>query len=125
MLLDQFGRPLQQVSAAELLERQAVAAMGSVRQIQTGHPADGLNPVKLASILREAETGDWPAILGAADFRIGAEMADQDDFVDGTGHYLASSRWGVVGKALCSTPSSRRPARRLPGLTIKNPSSKT
>lgn len=67
MLLDQFGRPLQAVSATELLERQAVASMGSVRQIQTGHPADGLNPVKLAGILREAEVGDATAYLELAE----------------------------------------------------------
>lgn len=67
MLLDQFGRPVQQVSAAELLERQAVVSLGSVRQIQAGHPADGLNPVKLAAILREAETCDATAYLELAE----------------------------------------------------------
>lgn len=67
MLLDQFGRPMQAVPAAELLERQAVASLGSVRQIQSGHPADGLNPVKLAAILREAETGDATAYLELAE----------------------------------------------------------
>lgn len=67
MLLDQFGRPLEAVAEADLLERQAVASFGSVRQIQSGHPADGLNPVKLAAILREAETGDATAYLELAE----------------------------------------------------------
>jgi len=67
MLLDQFGRPMQRVTAAELLERQAVATVGSVRQVQTGHPADGLTPPRLASILREAETGDATAFLELAE----------------------------------------------------------
>lgn len=66
-ILDQFGRPLQAVPATQLLERQAVASLGSVRQIQSGHPADGLNPVKLAAILREAENGDATAYLELAE----------------------------------------------------------
>lgn len=78
MLLDQFGRALQRVSDPELLERQAVASLGSVRQIQTGHPADGLTPVRLAAILREAETGDATAYL---------EMAEQMEEKDL--HYAA------------------------------------
>lgn len=67
MLIDQYGRALQSVPVAELLERQAVPSTGSVRQIQSGHPADGLNPVRLASILREAETGDATAYLELAE----------------------------------------------------------
>lgn len=66
-ILDQFGRPLQRVPDAQLLERQAVAALGSVRSIQTGHPADGLTPTRLAAILREAETGDATAYLELAE----------------------------------------------------------
>ncbi len=66
-ILDQFGRPLQAAPVSQLLERQAVAMLGSVRQIQAGHPADGLNPVKLAGILREAENGDATAYLELAE----------------------------------------------------------
>lgn len=66
-ILDQFGRPMQVVPATQLLERQAVASLGSVRQIQSGHPADGLTPVKLAAILREAENGDATAYLELAE----------------------------------------------------------
>lgn len=67
MLVDQFGRPLQRVPDAQLLERQAVATVGSVRQIETGHPADGLEPRRLTRILREAETGDATAYLELAE----------------------------------------------------------
>lgn len=67
MLVDQFGRPLQRVPNAQLLERQAVATVGSVRQIETGHPADGLDPRRLTRILREAETGDATAYLELAE----------------------------------------------------------
>ena len=77
-ILDLFGRPMQTLPAAQLLERQAVASLGSVRQIQSGHPADGLNPVRLAAILREAENGDATAYL---------EMAEQMEEKDL--HYAA------------------------------------
>lgn len=66
-ILDQFGRPLQRVPDAQLLERQAVPSLGSIRSIQTGHPADGLTPTRLAAILREAETGDAMAYLELAE----------------------------------------------------------
>lgn len=66
-ILDQFGRPMQRVPDAQLLQRQAVAALGSVRSIHTGHPADGLNPLRLAALLREAETGDATAYLELAE----------------------------------------------------------
>lgn len=58
MLVDQFGRPLRRVPVSQLLEREAVATTGSVRSIQSGHPADGLTPPRLAAILREAEVSD-------------------------------------------------------------------
>lgn len=67
MLVDQFGRPLRQVPQARLLEREAVASLGSVRSIHAGHPADGLTPPRLAAILREAEIGDATAYLDLAE----------------------------------------------------------
>ena len=67
MLVDQFGRPLQRPPVAQLLERQAVASLGSVRQVQSGHPADGLTPARLAALLREAETGDATSYLELAE----------------------------------------------------------
>lgn len=66
-ILDQFGRMMEATPARELLERQATASVGSVRQIQTGHPADGLEPMRLAGILREAETGDMTRYLELAE----------------------------------------------------------
>ena len=66
-VLDLFGRPMQSVSKTELLERQAVASLGSVRQIHAGHPADGLTPVRLTALLRAAEIGDATAYLELAE----------------------------------------------------------
>lgn len=67
MLFDQFGRALQRVPTSRLLEREAVPALGSIRSIQSGHPADGLTPPRLASILRQAEVGDMTAWLEFAE----------------------------------------------------------
>lgn len=66
-LLDQFGRPMKRTAEADLLKREAIATVGSVRSIETGHPADGLTPPRLARILREAETGDATAYLELAE----------------------------------------------------------
>lgn len=78
MLVDQFGRPLKRMPQSELLEREAIPSLGSIRSIQSGHPADGLTPPRLASILREAEVGDATAYL---------EMAEQMEEKDL--HYAA------------------------------------
>jgi phage gp29-like protein len=51
----------------EIDEELAGPGMGSVRQIQSGHPADGLEPHRLGQILREAETGDATAYLELAE----------------------------------------------------------
>lgn len=67
MLVDQFGRPLKAVPQQQLLEREAVPSLGSIRQIQSGHPADGITPPRLAAILREAEVGDATAYLEFAE----------------------------------------------------------
>lgn len=66
-LYDQFGRVLERVPDSELLERQAVASLGSVRQIHSGHPADGLTPLRLTGLLRGAEMGDATAYLELAE----------------------------------------------------------
>lgn len=54
-LVDQWGRPLKK----ELLT-QEVAGPGitGIRSPYTGYPADGLNPSRLAAILREADQGE-------------------------------------------------------------------
>ena len=66
-ITDQFGRPMQAIPPKELLERQAVPTLGSVRQIHAGHPADGLDPVRLTAMLRAAEMGDATAYLELAE----------------------------------------------------------
>lgn len=54
-LLDARG---QSVRKAELRTEVARATIGGVRSPISGYPADGLNPVRLANILREADAGD-------------------------------------------------------------------
>jgi phage gp29-like protein len=54
-ILDQFGRPIQR----EILTQEiAGPRVGSVRSPISGYPADGLNPVRLANILRAADAYD-------------------------------------------------------------------
>lgn len=54
-LVDQFGRP---VERAALTREVAAATLGGVRSPIGGYAADGLNPLRLASILRAADAGD-------------------------------------------------------------------
>jgi phage gp29-like protein len=54
-LLDQFGNPVQR---AILTQEVAAPTIGGVRTPISGYPADGLTPVRLASILRAADQGD-------------------------------------------------------------------
>ena len=54
-LLDQFGNPVQR---AILTQEVAAPTIGGVRSPISGYPADGLTPVRLAQILREADQGD-------------------------------------------------------------------
>ena len=63
-LLDQFGRPVQM---KRLTEEQAWPSLSSVRQIVSGHPAQGLTPARLAGLLRDAEQGDAVAYLELAE----------------------------------------------------------
>ncbi|TBH55028.1 DUF935 domain-containing protein [Rhizobium leguminosarum] len=46
------------VLGRELMEQVAEGRVGSVRNPYSGHPADGMTPVKLASILRTAANGE-------------------------------------------------------------------
>ncbi|MDO5648853.1 DUF935 domain-containing protein [Paracoccus sp. (in: a-proteobacteria)] len=66
-ILDQFGRPVRAATKSELLDEQSGPLVGSVRQVTSGHPADGLEPRRLASILRSAEMGDATAYLHMAE----------------------------------------------------------
>lgn len=54
-LLDRWGNP---VERQRLSDEVAVPTVTGVRSPISGYPADGLNPVRLASILREADAGD-------------------------------------------------------------------
>lgn len=77
-LFDQYGRQMAMPKKADMLEPIAQPTVGSVRHIQSGHPADGIEPVRLSAILREAETGDATSYL---------EMAEQMEEKDL--HYAA------------------------------------
>jgi len=54
-VLDRWGRPLER---KVLKTEVASATLGGVRSPLSGYPADGLNPLRLAQILREADAGD-------------------------------------------------------------------
>ncbi|MEO0956734.1 MAG: DUF935 domain-containing protein [Pseudomonadota bacterium] len=54
-LLDQYGRPIKR---RELRKEQSAATWGGVRSPLTTYPGDGLNPLRLANILRAADRGD-------------------------------------------------------------------
>ncbi len=53
-LLDQYGRPVDRTA----LTRREPAGAVTVRSPISGYPADGMTPVRLAAILREADQGD-------------------------------------------------------------------
>lgn len=54
-LLDQWGRP---VVRSELVEELAGPTLSGLRSPARGYPGDGLDPRRLASILREADAGN-------------------------------------------------------------------
>lgn len=71
-LVDVNGRPLR--SALSVLTREVSGpTMTGIRSIHSGHPAQGLTPVRLANLLRAAETGDATAYLELAE-----EMEEKD-----------------------------------------------
>ncbi|MDP2376541.1 DUF935 domain-containing protein [Reyranella sp.] len=74
-LLDHLGRP---IDTALLKKEIAAPTLSGVRQMISGHPAQGLTPGRLASILRQAESSDPAAYLELA-----ADMEEKDL------HYLA------------------------------------
>ncbi|PIW54603.1 MAG: DUF935 domain-containing protein [Sphingomonadales bacterium CG12_big_fil_rev_8_21_14_0_65_65_10] len=77
-LVDQYGRPLK----TALLSREVAApTRASVRTIQSGHPAQGIDPAKLGRLLREAEDGN-----AIAYFELAEEMEEKDL------HYLSVLR---------------------------------
>lgn len=77
-IVDQWGVPARK---QDLKREVAGPTVTGVRQYLSGHPAQGLNPQRLATILREAEQGDATRYLELAE-----EMEEKDL------HYL-----GVMG----------------------------
>lgn len=77
-LLDQWGNPVQR---ATLKEEIAAPTLTGVRSPITGYPGDGLNPARLAAIMRAADAGDPVRYLELA------ETIEERDL-----HYL-----GVLG----------------------------
>lgn len=71
-LVDSSGRPLRQ-AAAVMTREVAAPMMTGFRSIQSAHPAQGLDPIRLTQILRAAETGDATAYLELAE-----EMEEKD-----------------------------------------------
>lgn len=63
-LLDRWGRP---VETRSLTEEVMAPTVGGVRTPLTGTPADGLNPLRLAGILRAADSGDHVQYLELAE----------------------------------------------------------
>ena len=79
-ILDAWGRPIQ---PGKLSKEIAAPRMGSARSPISGYPADGLNPMRLAAMLRAADAGDPIQYLELA------ETIEERDL-----HYL-----GVLGVA--------------------------
>ncbi|MRH93902.1 DUF935 domain-containing protein [Agrobacterium tumefaciens] len=97
-LKDQDGKV---VSAAELEEDVAGAHVGGVRQWISGHPADGMTPIKLASILRAADQGEVEAY-----FELAEDIEERDS------HYLAqlaTRRRSVSQLPITVNPASESP----------------
>jgi phage gp29-like protein len=96
MLYDAYGR---EVDMGRLRDEQAAATMTGVRNIYSQmHPSVGLTPERLASILRQAESGDPFLYLELAE-----EMEEKDL------HYLAvlsSRKETIAGLALAVRPAS-------------------
>lgn len=88
------GRPLVRETLAQEI---AAPTRASVRTIQSGHPARGLDPAKLGSILRSAEEGD-----AIAYFELAEEMEEKDL------HYL--SVLGTRKRAVSQLPIEVEPA---------------
>ena len=92
------GRPLQRETLGVEI---AKASYGSPRTIQSGHPAQGLNPTRLASLLLAAEQGD-----AIAYFELAEEMEEKDL------HYL--SVMGTRKRAVSQLPIEVEPAGDTP-----------
>lgn len=63
-LKDYLGRAVQLLSLTKAF---ATPQVGGVRQVYSGHPADGMTPIRLAGILRAAAQGEPEAYFGLAE----------------------------------------------------------
>jgi len=63
-LIDARGQP---IAKQQLTEEVAAATLSGVRQPITSYPGDGLNPLRLAAIIREADAGDPIRMLELAE----------------------------------------------------------
>jgi len=63
---------------------------------------------------RDAQISDRPSILGATDFRIGAQIADQDHFVDASRHNLPRLVTRSVRHALIHPSAGPAPCKDDP-----------
>ena len=63
-LLDRWGNPVRRQA---LTEEIAAPTIGGIRSPISGYPGDGLNPVRLANILRAADQGDPVSYLDLAE----------------------------------------------------------
>lgn len=108
-LVDPGGRPLR-TAAATLTREIAGPSLAGIRSIQSGHPAQGLTPTRLAQILRAAETGSATAYLELAE-----EMEEKDL------HYLsvlgtrkrAVSQLPITVEAASDDPDDERDAQLI------------
>ncbi len=88
-LVDHLGRPVK--STARLKQEVSAATVAGVRSVLSGHPEVGMDPVRLAQILRAAEQGDAVAYLELA------EAMEEKDL-----HYL--SVMGTRKRAVAQLP---------------------
>lgn len=100
-LLDQWGNPIEKT---RLLEERAGPTLSGVRSVLSGHPAQGLTPQRLASLLREAETGDPTRYLELAE-----EMEERDLHYRGV---LGTRKHQVSQLPLSVTPAGEDAAAR-------------
>ena len=97
-LVDHLGRP---VRSENLKVEVSGASLTGVRSILSGHPEIGLDPVRLAAILRTAEQGDATAYLELA------EAMEEKDL-----HYL--SVLGTRKRAVAQLPITVEAADETP-----------
>jgi phage gp29-like protein len=109
-ILDAYGRPIDRKALVQ--EREGPTLTG-VRSPMSGYPADGLNPVRLAAILREADQGDPVRYLELA------EQIEERDCIISASSAPANGRWRSSRRRwmrqAMPPPMSRRRTGSAPG----------